>query len=453
MTTHTINGIPISAKAHSALKHDCVFYATQCENDDSVDVIVPLGSSFSSSVLENVFKLAEDDDCFPFKKTKSAFVLEIELREFYDMLEILHLLMSKNLKAHAISWLSSLVACHPYVFGEIQNKLEFFEKAYLAQPPKNHGATILKEGIHACEYRFTEDLWIDMKIIIFDLTITRSLGCGYIQVNTMKTLFRLEPQTELEIRVRDLKSYKLVIERIEYDAECWEKRMNLLNCRVYYTNGSMYHGGLRFDKDLGFQRHGVGKFYSTCHTDSEERHCRYLYDKAIDDCFNHEDMDCDCSFCTCDSYRIGCEDLDDDEKIDQRRCFFNYEKSNCFQHLNGKEDDSLLSCKDCNEICLEHINSLYVSRNKVLGILCRFELPKLWRVGYDEQMNDVLTKTLAGMDHFWTDSSVKSIATYEDYMNYILVNPKRVSECNAIFHQKVQNVQKVIERIGFLNLK
>lgn len=456
MTRHTINGVIISDKAHSQIKEDCEFYASQCDNDDDdTDIILPINSP---SVLENVLKFVDNNDSFPMIRDKTTTVLKVNLRDFYDMLELLHLMMSKNLKTSLISMLSSLVASHCYILNGIQNEFEFFEKAYLV----NLESQEEEEGITTCEYRFTDDLWIDIKIMIFDLKITRCLGCSYVQVNTMTTLFRLEPKTELESRVRDLKSYQLVIGRIEYITDRPEKRIDLLDCRVYYTNGSMYRGSLRFDIDLGFQRHGAGIFYTTCDTDSEERDGLYLYNKPCNECSGDEE--CDCCFCTCENYRIRFEedededneedeDEEDEEEMDERKCFFNCSRNACLRVLNWEdiEKESTLYCRNCKITVLKHINDLYVSRNKVLSILSDFDLPNFllrWRTKFDQKLNNQLKTLASEMDHFWEGCSLKTIKTYEDYMHYILVNPKRVSESNDIFHQKVQNIQQYIKSVA-----
>lgn len=459
MSSRTINQVPISERVHNVLIGDSEFYATQCENEDYTDVIIPLTSS---SALENVLKYIEDKEflfrCIKaYRYLQTEFVFQLELIELFKMIELLDLLMSKTLETNLIRVLGDIVGCHPFILESIQNDLLFFEKEYLLRGTRHRGMIIKKDGLNPCEYRFNDDLWIEMKAGIFNLTILRSVGCSYVKVDSMTTLFRLPPQTELEIKVQELKSYKLVIDRIEYYYHSFQgKVMNVRECQVYYTNGSMYHGSLRFDTVLGFQRHGLGKFYSTSHLDSLERSGFYLYDAPYNECIVGDEYECECKFCNCLNYGIAVEGMDADDfdeedhdadEIDECRCFFNAYKTNCFEDLSetkfGHFDATLRMCPDCKDAVLDHLKNLYVARVNVWSRLCDFPLPYMYE--RESGLNDVLLQTTSGLDHFWEDRHLKDVKTYKDYIKYVLPNPDRTDQSDATFRETVQKVQQIME--------
>lgn len=464
MTGRTINEVPISETAHKVLLEDSEFYATQCEHEDYKDVIIPLTSPSSSSALENVLKYIEDKQflfrCIKaYRYLQTEFVFQVELIELYKMIELLDLLMSKTLKTNLIRVLGDIVACHPFILEPIQNDLLFFEKEYLLRGTRHRGMIIKKDGLNPCEYRFNDDLWIEIKVGIFNSTILRSVGCSYIQVGLMTTVFRLPPQTELEIKVHELKSYKLVIDRIEYYYHSFGgKRMNMRDCQVFYTNGSMYHGSLRFDTVLGFQRHGFGKFYSTSHLDSLERSGFYLYDAPYNECVSGVagvEYECECKFCNCLNFGIAVEGMDDDDfdeedhdadDIDECRCFFNAYKTNCFQDLSetnfGHLDSTLTMCPDCKDVVLDHLRTLHVARINVWSRVCNLPEPE---PDFEREVGVVLMKMTSGIDHFWKDCYLKDVNTYEDYIQYVLSNPSRAAQSNATFRETVQELQQIME--------
>jgi hypothetical protein len=452
MSGHSINGVPISKTAHNVLIGDSEFYATQCEHEDYKDVIIPLTSSSSSSVLENVLKYIEDKQ-FLFKRInayrylQTEFVFQLELIELYKMIELLELLMSKTLKTNLIRVLGDIVACHPFILEPIQNDLLFFEKEYLLRGTRHRGMIIKKDGLNPCKYRFNDDLWIEMKVGIFNLTILRSVGCSYVQVGSMTTLFRLPPQTELEIKVQKLKS--LDIDRIEYDYHSFRgKQINMRDCQVYYTNGSMYHGSLRFDAVLGFQRHGLGKFFSTFPLDSLDKSGFYLYDAFIYITINAGVR----SFCNCLNYGIAFEGLDEDDhdedEIDEYRCFFNSLKTNCLEELSetkfGHFDATLTMCEDCKVVVLEHLKNLYVARINVWSLLCDFPLPDMYE--RESGLHDVLMQMTTGLDYFWEDRYLKDVKTYEDYIHYVLPNSSRAAQSDTAFRETVRELQQIMKK-------
>lgn len=232
--------------------------------------------------------------------------------------------------------------------------------------------------------------------------------------------------------------------------------MNVRECQVYYTNGSMYHGSLRFDTVLGFQRHGLGKFYSTSHLDSLDKTGFYLYDMPYNACIDGDDYECECKFCNCSNYGIAFEGMDADDfdeddhdadEIDGYRCFFNPFKTNCLEELSetkfGHFDATLTMCEDCKVVVLEHLKNLYVARVNVWSRLCDFPLPYMYE--RESGLNDVLLQMTSGLDHFWEDRHLKDVKTYKDYINYVLPNPNRAEQSDATFRETVQKVQQIME--------
>lgn len=402
---HCINGQEITSDVHERLKQDCRFYMEQCD-DGITDVYIDVSPDNLANLIQYV-EIPEDDRNF-------MFMLKKPLHEIFNLMELLHYMMSREMKLYMIQCLRCIVEDNPTIMDSIHNEFHFFEREYIEKLKKASSMSGVSVVFAPCAYRFKQDLWIDIKVVIFKICIVRCLGFLYLHVGNMNTLHLMEPQNEIQRRMLS-RSKVLVPKRIEYvDALAYGDAINMLNCTIQYTNGCRYMGAVRIDEVFGFQRHGRGSFYSNDNIDSLESDGRYLFNRIHYGCIcvNDRDIMCDCTYCNC--YNFHNEE--EEEERDSDRCNFSYDKEEILQWI-GEDYDFTSDESICSECKSEMYNERVDHHRRQMELWNRiFDLG----LGESELKNSHLHEILyEEIQEHQTYGDFVEVKTFDDYMKYI----------------------------------
>lgn len=408
---HCINGQEITSDVHERLKQDCRFYMEQCGDSNNTEVYIDVNPDDLANLIQYV-EIPEDDRNF-------MFILKKSLLEIFNLMELLHYMMSREMNLYLIQCLRCIIEDNPTIMDSINNEFHFFEREYIEKLKKTSSMSGGVSVVFApCAYRFKQDLWVDIKVVVFKICIVRCLGFSYLHVGNMNTLHLMEPQNEIQRRMLS-RSKVLVPKRIEYvdDVEFGDA-INLLNCTIEYTNGCRYMGAVRIDEVFGFQRHGLGKFYSNDDYDSLESDGRYLFNCIHYGCIcaNERDVMCDCAYCICYNYH----NEEEEEERDSDRCNFSYEKEAILLWI-GEDYDFTEDERICSECRNEMYNERADHHRRQVELWNRiFELGLVDRLLDSELKNSYLHEMLyEGIQEHQKFGDFVEIKTFDDYMKYI----------------------------------
>ena len=121
---HCINGQEITADVHNKLKEDCRFYMEQCV-DGHTDIYLNVSPSGLANLIQYV-AIPEDD-----YDRNLQFILKKPLVVLFDMLELLHYMMSTQMKYHLMLSLKEIAQENPAILDGIKNEFYFFEREYI----------------------------------------------------------------------------------------------------------------------------------------------------------------------------------------------------------------------------------------------------------------------------------------------------------------------------------
>jgi len=393
---HCINGQEITADVHNKLKEDCRFYMEQCV-DGHTDIYLNVSPSGLANLIQYV-AIPEDD-----YDRNLQFILKKPLVVLFDMLELLHYMMSTQMKYHLMLSLKEIAQENPAILDGIKNEFYFFEREYIE---KLKASSITSVVFVPYPYHFKDDLWIDIKVVLFKICIVRCLGFLYLHVGDTNTLYLMEPQNEIQRRMLS-RSNMLIPRHIEYANElAFGDAINMSNCKLNYTNESChYRGAIRIDEVLGFQRHGIGNFYAHNTLEAEGR---YLFNRIDYTCIwaNERDILCDCTYCS----------HDDDEEDVENRCNFHHDRSDIIQWMDEEHDftsDERL-CDDCRSEMYENKRSHQQRQVEMFSRIFDLDLTAF------DMRNSFLHEILyEEIQTFQAYGDFVEIKTFDDYIKYI----------------------------------
>lgn len=400
---HYINGQEITSDVHARLKEDCQFYMEQCEDKESttevfIDDVHPSG-------LVNLLQYV----VIPQDERNLQFILTKPLLEIFDMLDLLHYMMSSKMKQSVMVCLKFIIEDSPTIMDSINNEFHFFEREYIEKLK----AISITSGVSVifapCPYQFKPDLWIDIKVVVFNICIVRCLGFLYLHVGDTNTLHLMEPQNEIQRRMLS-RSNLLIPRHIEYvDKVLFGDGINVSNCRLNYTNESSYYSGaIRIDEVLGFQRHGIGNFYTH---DTLESYGRYLFNRITYECIcaNERDIMCDCTYCT--HYD------DEGEQGEGNRCHFHYDNNVILQWMDEEHDfnsDERL-CDDCRSEMYSDRRNNYERQMRMFSRIFDLDLNDIGDY-QNSHLHEILYEEIQEYQAF---GDFKEVKTFDDYVKFI----------------------------------
>jgi hypothetical protein len=394
---HCINGQEITADVHDTLKEDCQFYMEQCVDGDTyIYLNVPPND------LANLIQYVE----IPENDRNLQFIVKKPMVVLFDMLELLHYMMSTKMKHNLMESLKSIVEENPTILDSIKNEFNFFEREYIEKLKASSITSGVSVVFAPYPYHFKDDLWIDIKVVLFKICIVRCLGFLYLHVGDTNTLYLMEPQNEIQRRMLS-RSNMLIPRHIEYANElAFGDTINMSNCRLNYTNESChYRGAVRIDEVLGFQRHGMGKF---CAYDTLESEGRYLFNHVDFACIwaNERDIMCDCTYCS----------HDEDEEDVGNICNFHYDRSDIIQWMDEEHDftsDERL-CHDCRS---EMYNDKRKNQERQVEMWNRlFDLDLTDLDKGNSYLHEILYEEI---QEFQPYGDFVEIKTFDNYVKYI----------------------------------
>jgi hypothetical protein len=394
---HCINGQEITADVHDKLKEDCQFYMEQCVDGDTyIYLNVPPND------LANLIQYVE----IPENDRNLQFIVKKPMVVLFDMLELLHYMMSTKMKHNLMESLKSIVEENPTILDSIKNEFNFFEREYIEKLKASSITSGVSVVFAPYPYHFKDDLWIDIKVVLFKICIVRCLGFLYLHVGDTNTLYLMEPQNEIQRRMLS-RSNMLIPRHIEYANElAFGDTINMSNCRLNYRNESChYRGAVRIDEVLGFQRHGMGKF---CAYDTLESEGRYLFNHVDFACIwaNERDIMCDCTYCS----------HDEDEEDVGNICNFHYDRSDIIQWMDEEHDftsDERL-CHDCRS---EMYNDKRKNQERQVEMWNRlFDLDLTDLDKGNSYLHEILYEEI---QEFQPYGDFVEIKTFDNYVKYI----------------------------------
>lgn len=427
---YTINGIPLTHNVHETLVDDSELYRAQIESGDDV-LICNVSNPLLEILLTFFQKKAEEvslarqvisernerwrhytgretaqevtlndiDDHLENQCNSSLqrYLQSLPLKELYEVTEVLNFLMSRSLML-AVKAITHIVDSNTILLSQIANWLE--EKPSVVHQQEQQfldWTTMLetysreqkKKTYEACPFRFTDDLWIMLKVEIFAYHIVKTAGCSFLSTGALGILARLEPKTDLE-RKLCTSNFVTKLEMIDDMQRLTEfNEFTLKNCKMTYSNGQTYEGEVYIHPIGGPMKHGSGTLFDLAFK-FVVRRGKWIFDEE------HDCSEEDCDLCYCENYTKSGDTIEDgddyDENLDQGlMCYFHLEKKEW--NLTLDWDDNHVDfdyCPDCSKV-------LEPMRQKI-----------------DEGFVALLGGTDCGKK-----TAIKDITTYEDYIKYV----------------------------------
>ena len=452
-----VNGIKIPDSVHQKFKEDFRVYREMIgeEDDEKMDCEVLLPQIIQDqAVLTNLVLSKNPTRFLMYLTVTSGSPLNV-----FELTEPLDYLMSEKNMTIVTNTIVGMIKFNPSLTSWIENmgELSSMEKLSLKNIHKTH---IDQDNVYfdRCiipnvadfKYRFSENVWILIKVGLFKYKVIRTFGLSHISMNDVNDLILSEkPQSILDelIRAKTL-VYPTKISGL-YRAD--NNTFELDNGSIYYKNGNRYHGNIMIDKDIGYLRHGyMGYFYSE---DILEHSGRYIYDICDYDCENNRDDDvCYCDLCHCrrtaHESMFEEEDLDGEEerKIDQECC--SRENYNNFIRLDTSLKNfpsfGIVHCSECLIHMTRDNSDFRIRKSRYWSKMLDLNLTESQI--FNEKVFDLISKSR--IDPL-AEISIKSIENYEDYVRYIEPSPKILEERAQYFNEKRTELIQTIDRNYF----
>lgn len=408
---YTLNGCPLSPEMHQTLLDDSDLYRAQVESGHEGILMDIIPSSVMVTLLAffevkwfSMNKMQEQQKerqkkwndvqtemslerihqhllIEPVSKSDIiTFLLTLSIKDLYEFTEALNFMLSKSL-TFAISTIVLLITkSNPRLFFGIVNYLE--EKQKFNTELRRHEEDYIHWKLSSSNkdepftFRFTDGVWILLKIELFAYTVVMTAGCSFASTEMFGVLSRLEPKTPSEVQMMN---YPRIVTKLEVmnDGKFLGEfyTFSLKECRMTYTNGIIYQGDVFFHPIAGPIRHGVGSCYDG---ETVIEGGTYIFDEM------HKTFveECECNLCNC----LGVDEDEDDE----------YDSSKCYFHMDKEEVDIYL-CDDT-----DHVNFFHCSQ-------CSTAL-----IPYERQFLESLLPYGVEGDKV----VIKFISSYKDYVQY-----------------------------------
>ena len=397
----TINGRPIREGVHELLVDDSDLYHNQTESGGSeVFIGRDLGETFFTFV--DVVAVARDHHTRHVNKYATVYQLMVwennspiqtflstlSLRDLYELTELLNFIMSKSI-VFTEKRIEDLIMSNPFILAGIGNYLEDRQKppTVLSRHEERYIQwaygfliTTPEGGGEVYNFRFTDGVWILLKIRLFSYSVNTTMGCSFLSMGVFALLSRLEAKTDAETMMLN---YPEIVTKVEMMNENMRQAdhdvFSFMNCRLTYTNGSTYEGQVVIHPIVGPVRQGHGRRIGADNVIFEEG--KYILDE-IHSLIQADD--CECQLCEC-------EDFDEEEE--HLICLFSFEREDWdFSVDLNTSNMKFPYCEACSHELLRH----------------------------ERRLEGVLAPLLPGIDTRHRTTSVKAIKTYEEYTQYLL---------------------------------
>jgi len=338
----SINDHPIPAEIRQVILDDSTFLKSQCEDGETVNLIVCSMTddmrdvyfaflSLKKTDLATAKRIWDEDtaeilkrnprssrllsppcfldkiyDCIDYKFRTIEFYVylqELPLKTLYEFTEFLDSMMSESLRfaifAVARALADSVEALYAIEqFTEEQETESVLSKHELAFHQLHRKRMVTKEPY---PYRFIDSIWVSIKIQLFAYAVVSNRGCSFFLTGDMGVLIRSESESDLERRITALR--QKCVTRLEMlqngDVTSLGEfaEFNLKDCRMIYADpvatrkrkhsyeeeprrAVSYKGGVFFHHLLGAIRHGRGTtFYNPSGLDHESHQRVYRFDE------------------------------------------------------------------------------------------------------------------------------------------------------------------------------
>ena len=360
MSEYTLNGRPLSKDDHETLVGDSKLYSSQIESGNDVllsivttphmmDILLTFFQHKTVAIREARERLIENEILwnknFKHRKLKpvttqmifewlilqrtpvKTYLETLPLKDLYDLIEVLNFFMSESFVFAVKAFRENMLANTRVVDG-IANWLEerspsilhVMEEEFLQWTSELCGVSN-DTKIPAYPYRFTDEVWIMLKIEMFEYRLLKTLGGTFIGIGLMSIFRRVEPRTDFERLVTTQDRFVTEIAMMEEGQRLTEfNEFCLKLCKLTYSDGCTYEGGVYIHPIGGALRHGHGTLY--------EAHGRVIIQEGtwlFDGLHCEINVVCPCPLCNCED-----EDADDEDDYgfssDYMKCCFNKDK-------------------------------------------------------------------------------------------------------------------------------
>jgi len=387
MSEYTLNGRFLSMEIHETLVNDSEFYSSQIESGNDVflsmannvhmmDILLTFFQKMTDAIQETREYLIEReirwgkqsrdkavtevtlekiyDDLLSQKSLVKTYLMSLPLKDFYDLIEVLNFFMSRSFPL-TVKVFGDISEINPGVVDRIENWLEERTSSVLHDMEEkflNWSLTLPcdlpRNTVPSYPYRFTDAVWIMLKIEMCAYRLVRTLGATFLATGAMAILRRLEPRTDFERQmVTNQTRFVTKIEMMEEEGRLTEyDEFCLKYCKLTYSDNCTYEGGVYIHPIGGPLRHGYGTIYEAQDENSPDEGIVIQDGKWLLNEFHCEiNVVCPCALCNCEED----EDEDEDEdKDDYMKCCFRYDRKEwniCIDY--DHEDLDYTYCSNC----------------------------------------------------------------------------------------------------------
>lgn len=437
-----INGVKISDSVHQKFKEDFPVYQ-QIVGEEEEDNDISLSQIIHHQAV--LFNLVISKDPIEFL---TGLLVKGSPIHVFQLTEPLDYLMSEKNMAIVVKTIAGMIQYNPNLTPWIENmedlssleklSLENIHQKYVGTRSTVSAWDIITDG----KYRFSDNIWILIKIALFKYKVVRTFGLSHVSLFCLNYLALSEkPQCVLDELVRsETMNYPIKISGTLYA----DNTFDLGNCSMEYRSGNSYQGNIIVDKDIGYLRHGDnGSFYSS--DNILEHHGRYVYDFYDYGCdSNRDDVICHCDLCYCkrrsSNYESMFEEEDDDDEMNDDQCCSRENYNYHIQLVTSVQPFRIRHCEECTVGMWQHCASLRVRKmrywNKILDLnLTESQI-------YNKMLFEMISKSRVDP---LADIYIKSIENYQDYIQYIEPSPKIIQERARYLNEKLDTIIDTID--------
>ena len=378
MSEYTLNDRPLSIEIHETLVKDSEFYSSQIESGNDVllpmashrhmmDILLTFFQHLANSIRETREYLTEReirwrqnfkdetvreitlekiyDELSLQKSLVRTYLGTLPLKDLYDLIEVLNFFMSKSFPL-MVKVFGDIVEFNPCVVDRIENWLEERTSCVLHEMEEKFLRWTLtlsydlpRNTIPAYPYRFTDAVWIMLKIEMYAYHLVTTLGGTFLATGAMAILRRLEPRTDFERQmVTNQTRFVTKMVMMEENGRLTE----LKYCKLTYSDGCTYKGGVYIHPIGGPLRHGYGTIYEARDESSDDEGIVIQEGKWLLNEFHCENnVVCPCPLCNCgddDEDEDEDEDEDDETDDDDLKCCFHIDRKEWNLYLDDEQE-------------------------------------------------------------------------------------------------------------------
>lgn len=379
MSEFTLNGRLLSIEIHETLMKDSDFYSSQIESGNDVflpmashrhmmDILLTFFQHLANSIRETREYLTEREIRWNKNFKNRAFreiTLEkiyhelllqtshaktylraLPLKDLYDLIEVLNFFMSRSFPL-TVQVFRDIADFNPGVVNRIENWLEERTSCVLHDMEAKFLEWTLTlsydlplNTIPAFPYRFTDAVWVMLKIEMFAYRLVTTLSGSFLTTGAIGFLRRLEPRTDFEKQIVTNQSrFVTKMEMIDEEGRLTEfNEFCLKYCKLTYSDGCTYKGGVYIHRIGGPLRHGYGTIYEAQDESSSDDEGIVIQNgKWLLNEFHCEmNVVCPCPLCNCDESED--EDSAESETEDYLKCCFHISRKEWNIYLDDEQE-------------------------------------------------------------------------------------------------------------------